>query len=174
MVVRCEHMHENGSLYIWHAPSQVISFAPDEVTHHPKEGPQLNKLKPTLRAADGKVYVRLLKRKRTRKGMYMDNISGMTGDPCDSGLFEYMKTTAPKTYETNFKELLLSAYDGVGGKNKKNLSSYFCSELVAQTFITMGILWEDEPSNEYVPSDFNTKLVLEGGYELGELVRIVF
>ena len=185
MVDRCEHMDQNGgTLYLWHSPAQTLAFSADRITHETKAGPQLNRLKATLRAADGTVYVRRLVRRKSRRRRQRrkgdryelddrnDDDTPLLGDPCGTPLMDYMRRTAPKTYETSFKELLLSAYDGAGGQNRENLDSYFCSELVAQTYIVMGLMHSEEPSNEYVPCDFNRDLVLRGGYRLGKLVRV--
>lgn len=63
-----------------------------------------------------------------------------------------------RPYETNPLELLLSVYDGWGGRNKsdvKRLLSLFCSELVAETDIRMGVLPGSLPSNEFTPMDYS-------------------
>jgi hypothetical protein len=41
------------------------------------------------------------------------------------------------------------------GINKEDLSSLFCSELVAEAYQKMGLLTEQLPSNEYIPKDFS-------------------
>jgi len=66
-------------------------------------------------------------------------------------------------------------YDGIGGRNQKDLTSLFCSELLAETYIRMGLLPEDpkHPSNEYTPKDFSsdapaTALPLQKGAKLSK------
>ncbi len=61
------------------------------------------------------------------------------------------------------------------GHNKENLGSYFCSDLVAQTLMEMGVLSRGaNPSNEYVPGDFTGDLPLKNGYRYEDkIVRIV-
>lgn len=60
-----------------------------------------------------------------------------------------------KPYEKSVLELIKSAYDGIFGENKEDLTSLFCSELLAEAFQRMGLLPEDKPSNEYTPKDFS-------------------
>ena len=57
-------------------------------------------------------------------------------------------------YEEDIIELVKSAYDGPFGHNVEDLSSIFCSELVAMYFKRIGRLPESVPSNEYTPPDF--------------------
>jgi len=173
MIIRSSHLNKNeqkgNKLFLWHAPAQTLPFAPDQLTNQIKDGPQLNKLYPALCRASGKIYLRKIK-KNGRSSSLMSNTS--LGDPFESGLLAYMKRAQPKSYEKNIKELILSAYDGPWGENEQNLTSYFCSELVAETYKVMGLLSSNEPSNEYVPSDFAKDIYLTRGYYLANLVRI--
>lgn len=79
-----------------------------------------------------------------------------------------------RSYEQNKLELIKSAYDGIFGDNKEDLSSLFCSELLAESYQRMGLLTEEEPSNEYVPKDFSQakRLKLQLDYSLGDEVVI--
>jgi hypothetical protein len=79
-----------------------------------------------------------------------------------------------RPYEKHKIELLRSAYDGIFGENKEDLSSLFCSELVAEAYQRMGLLTEELPSNEYTPKDFSVEkhLNLELGYNLGQEIAI--
>ncbi len=65
-----------------------------------------------------------------------------------------------KKYEESKWQLFKSAYDFIGGKNKRDTSSLFCSELVAEAYQQMGLLSLDKPSNEYTPADFAKSLHL--------------
>jgi hypothetical protein len=79
-----------------------------------------------------------------------------------------------RPYEKDKIELLKAAYDGIFGDNKEDLSSLFCSELVAEVYQKMGLLTEKLPSNEYIPKDFSTEksLSLELGYSLQKEIAI--
>ena len=82
-----------------------------------------------------------------------------------------------RPYEKSKWELFCSAYDWIGGKNKKNLLSLFCSELVAEMFQRWGLLISDEnsltytASNEITPANFAKWKDLWRGY-LGEYIRV--
>ena len=86
---------------------------------------------------------------------------------------EFLKETSKKPYEKKLSESLLSTYDGPGGENKENKSSYFCSELVADTMIKMGLLSEGNITNEFVPKDFASRRNLDNGFKLGPLKRVL-
>jgi hypothetical protein len=73
-----------------------------------------------------------------------------------------------RPYEKSMIELLQAIYGRMFGENKEDLSSLFCSELVAEAYQRMGLLTERFPSNKYVPRDFSAEsgLCLELGYSL--------
>ncbi|MDH4320991.1 MAG: hypothetical protein OEV73_05765 [Desulfobulbaceae bacterium] len=79
-----------------------------------------------------------------------------------------------RPYEKNKIELIKSAYDSIFGENKEDLSSLFCSELIAEAFQRMGLLPESTPSNEYTPKDFSSekRMHLELGYAFGNEIAI--
>jgi hypothetical protein len=60
-------------------------------------------------------------------------------------------------YEQSVWELWRSAYDGPGGMNTEDLSSYFCSELVAELLKRARVLDTDLPSNEFTPGDLSSR-----------------
>lgn len=66
----------------------------------------------------------------------------------------------------NKLELIKAAYGGWLGDNKENLSSLFCSELVAEAYQRMGLLPEVgsahkvKPSNEYTSRFFSRKEII--------------
>ena len=62
-----------------------------------------------------------------------------------------------RPYERNLLELWKSVYDGPLGRNKTALHSVFCSELVAEMLIRMGMMAPERPSNEYTPADFASR-----------------
>lgn len=77
-------------------------------------------------------------------------------------------------YEQDFIELIKSSWDGWLGENEEDLSSLFCSELVAAAYQKMDLLNDGLPSNEYVPKDFSTErdIHLLNGYDFGDEVVI--
>ncbi|MDH5654417.1 MAG: hypothetical protein OEZ34_00795, partial [Spirochaetia bacterium] len=79
-----------------------------------------------------------------------------------------------KKYESDQIELLKSAYDGPGGLNKEDLSSLFCSELVAEAYQALGLLDENMPSNEFTPADFSEQgsIKLNRNAELGKEILL--
>lgn len=76
-----------------------------------------------------------------------------------------------RPYERRVLDLVRAAYDGWAGANAENLSSLFCSELVAEAYQTMGLLPPDPPSSEYTPHDWSTdRLPLPANYRLGDAI----
>jgi len=81
-----------------------------------------------------------------------------------------------RPYEKNKLELLKAAYDGIFGENKEDLSSLFCSEMVAEAYQRMGLFTKAVPSNEYTPKDFSMekkRLTLDLGYSFLDEIAIV-
>jgi hypothetical protein len=75
-------------------------------------------------------------------------------------LRDFRHKVAGRPYERNYIELIKAAYDGPFGGNVENLSSLFCSELVAEAYQQIGLLDDGRgslPSNEYTPKDFSTE-----------------
>lgn len=67
--------------------------------------------------------------------------------------FEWMLSVSMKEYETNIMELVGSA-TGWHVNDEKRLDSFFCSELVAESLIWLGVAHKDTESNTYAPADF--------------------
>ncbi len=175
MIVRCEHLtYSRDKLYIWHSPAQELQGFPDTISGNTKEGPQLNSLLPIIKAAGGTVYIRKIRKKKKNNTFY-NNI--LSDDPCDSGLMDFMKKEEPKTYEKSTKQLILSTYDGIFGENEQDTSSYFCSELTAETYVILGLLPGDAISSEYTPKDFAStstfSLNFKKGYSLSKEYKVV-
>lgn len=124
------------------------------------KGVQLVPLSERFKAYDGKAAVRKL--------------NGVDfGKEAIQSLMDFRKEIAGRPYEEDKIELIKSAYDGPFGGNAENLSSLFCSEMVAEAYQRMGLLSEGIPSNEYTPADFSEKssLGLLNGY-LGKEIFI--
>ncbi len=155
MVVRSPPLSDaargaHGPLYVWHSPATRIRGVPDVLTGCEKRGPQLNDLSLLMRNAFCCVHLRRLRCQTTKVST--------------PALLCWMRTEVPKKYERDYVQLWRSAYDGPGGRNRRDLSSYFCSELVAQAYIEAGLLdGSVQPSNEYTPADFaGDRLPLSG------------
>lgn len=73
-------------------------------------------------------------------------------------------------YEDSKMELLKAVYDGPLGDNDEDLSSIFCSELLAEAYQCLGLLSSAVPSNEYTPADFSALRLshLENGFTLSQ------
>uniref|UniRef100_A0A7S3PLE2 GOLD domain-containing protein n=1 Tax=Aplanochytrium stocchinoi TaxID=215587 RepID=A0A7S3PLE2_9STRA len=61
-----------------------------------------------------------------------------------------------RPYEKHVLEMIKAA-NMFGGNKKEDLSSVFCSELVAAAYRRMGLLSEGRTSNSYIPGDFSSQ-----------------
>lgn len=103
-------------------------------------------------------------------------LSHHTTPDMEDSLCQFRSEVRARPYEKNYIELAKAAYDGPFGGNVEDLSSLFCSELIAEAYQRMGLLTEGKPSNEYTPRDFSTEakhaLELQGGRSLGTEIEI--
>lgn len=74
-----------------------------------------------------------------------------------SRLAQLRRRLGRRGYERNTLELMTAAYDGPLGEQRENLSSLFCSELVAESYQALGLVHPHKPSNEYTPADFSAE-----------------
>ena len=74
-----------------------------------------------------------------------------------------------RPYEESMIDLACAALEGSHG-GEEDLSSLFCSELVAEAYQRLGLLPDDPPSDTYTPADFSAAAGLEllGGARLGD------
>lgn len=140
--------------------STTLGKLKDVYANEPKKGVQLVPLSERVRTYDGEIAIRQL--------------SGI--DLTNSHIAELnalRREMRGKPYEQDRLELFKSVYDGPGGANEEDLSSLFCSELVAEAYQRLGLLPSAKPSNEYVPADFSEDrgLTLKKG-KLGEEVSV--
>lgn len=77
-----------------------------------------------------------------------------------------------RPYEKHNLELIRSAWDGLGGSNQEDLSSLFCSELVAEAYQALKLFPQGKPSNEYTPADFASPGTILSRGSLGALVTL--
>ncbi len=156
MVYRFEDPRDpRGSVFCWE--STTLCDLKDAETGKLTKGVQRVELSERLERCFSKGYeisVRQLSQALT------DNMVRVLND--------FRHEVSGRPYETNKIQLLKAAYDGIFGDNKEDLSSLFCSELVAEAYQKMGLLTERLPSNEYIPKDFSEEksLRLELGYDL--------
>jgi hypothetical protein len=144
--------------------STTLTDVEDIETGVRNKGVQLVPLSQRLQNYDGEVNLRQLNKKLT--------------DAQLDKLAQCRKALSRKPYERSEAELLKAAYDGMFGHSKgEDLSSLFCSELVAEAYQCMGLLDDYPkglPSNEYTPLDFSERraLKLNLGFALSNELRI--
>ncbi|MBK1667966.1 hypothetical protein CKO28_07945 [Rhodovibrio sodomensis] len=151
MVVRSEEL---DAVLLWE--STTTGHPEDAATpkgREPKPGVQLPPLSKRVRDYDGKVAVRQLNRALTKKEV--------------ASLTAFRHEVKDRDYDYDALELLRSAMDeGLFWRNREDLQSFFCSELIAESYQRVGLLPDSKPSNEYTPDDFaqevGEKLPLQG------------
>ncbi|HEX8691244.1 MAG TPA: hypothetical protein VF746_02290 [Longimicrobium sp.] len=159
MVVRLPGRDEP---FLWE--STTLVDVPDAETGLARPGVQLVTVAERVATYRGEIMLRPLDRPLT--------------PPMLARLEEVRHRFAETEFERSRLQQLRAAYDGPGGASPgEDLSSVFCSELVAEAYQAMGLLpeWpEGPPSNEYVPLDFCAErgLRLGRGYALGPEVPI--
>lgn len=148
-------------LYLWHSINEGVEYIPDLVSNKEIAGVQLNSLTRIVKKytrLNGIVYFRIMKNVvRLQKPIcnYIDS-----NGYAKQKFIDFMKKEAGKPYEKNPLELLKATYDSPlpFEQNIEDESSYFCSELVAYTFMQIGLLPNDEqPANEWTPHDFSSE-----------------
>lgn len=142
------YLHEIDMVCLWE--STTLSNLTDMDTEKQVKGVQLVSLHDRISSYDGDVAVRHL-------------LGFEFGDTERQCLQDCRKEFKGVPYEKDEMELLHSASIF---RNTEDLSSLFCSELVAETYQRLGLLSEEKPSNEYVPADFaeSRDLLLEKGH----------
>jgi len=68
-----------------------------------------------------------------------------------SALAEFVAEVRGRPYKQDYMQLVRAAY---GNNKKDDISSFFCSQLIAAAYQRMGLLGEEKPSNDFLPSDF--------------------
>jgi len=132
--------------------------AQDLLTGDYEEGVRLVCFNERINAFNGKVSVRRL------EGALLNN-------QLIEALDHLMAKIMNKPYEKSKAQLLGAVPKSpLIGNKKEDLSTLFCSELVAEAYQELGLLPCDIPSNTYVPSDFSVAkaLELQGDFYLSE------
>ena len=144
-------------LLLWE--STTLGTLADLESGKATRGVQLVPLSERLRTYEGEAGIRRLVAPRTPK---------MIAD-----LQALRVEVRGRPYEKSKIALIKAAFDGPFGQNDEDLSSLFCSELVAEAYQRMGLINGQsvggDPSAEYTPSDFSSKndqLHLLGGATL--------
>ncbi len=128
--------------------STTLSNIDDLETGRKKKGVQLVALSERIDNYTGEVSVRRLITEKTPQMV--------------EALKDLRNEIKERSYEESMIELIKSAYDGPLGQNTQDLSSLFCSELVAEAYMRMGLLPVGTlPSNEYTPKDFSSERNLQ-------------
>ena len=131
------------AVFLWE--STTLSNLKDAIDGKIKRGVQLVLLSDRLSTYEGKASIRHLQNFEVFKSDYLK-------------LMKFREKVRNRPYEKNKLELIKAAYDGPFGHNEEDLSSLFCSELVAEAYQTIGLLKKPPkglPSNEYTPKDFS-------------------
>jgi hypothetical protein len=155
------NLKEHDLVLVWE--STKLDNVKDIVDKKAKKGVQLVPLSDRIKEYPGKVAVRRLE------------VEGK--EEMNEPLMDFRKEVKDRDYEKDMVELLKSAYEGPMGENVEDLSSLFCSELVAEAYQRMGLLLkepEGPPSNEYTPKNFSSEheLKLQMRATLGEEIYV--
>lgn len=150
-----------GPLLLWEAT--LDPDLPDIATHQIAPGVNLYDLEQWIRHYAGETAIRPLRIERTKK--------------MRAALLDFYLEVCGRPFERNPLELLRPLYDGpLVTQHEPDLSSFFCSKLVAEAYQRMGLLPTHPPCNSYAPRDFSserlTLLPLQGGASLGSEVLV--
>lgn len=142
MIVRCDL-----GVLLWE--SDGLGDFEDIESGEEKRGVRLVSLSERIKRFQGEVWARSLDVERTPDML--------------AALVSLRQEVRGRPYEEDAIELIDAYYDGPFGQNTEDLSSLFCSELVAEAYQRMGLLAEPpvgQPSNEYTPIDFSEERTL--------------
>ncbi|MDG4596775.1 MAG: YiiX/YebB-like N1pC/P60 family cysteine hydrolase [Candidatus Contendobacter sp.] len=135
-------LEEYDFITVWE--STTLSSIEDLDTKTSRQGVQLVPLSSRVEKYSGEISIRKL----TGVVLAQDHVKA---------LMALRREISGRPYEKSKLELAKAAYDGPGGSNAEDLSSLFCSELVAEAYQRLGLLSDKKPSNEYTPADFSEK-----------------
>ena len=129
---------EYNVVLLWE--STTLSSLPDIVSGRGRKGVQLVALSERLRTYDGCAAVCHLK-------------GAALSDADTRALTRFRHEVRGRPYEQSKLQLIVAVFRRWCGFGE-DLSSLFCSELVAEAYQRMGLLDPDVPSNSYTPADF--------------------
>lgn len=138
--------------------STTLSNIADLSTGQRTKGVQLVGMMDRIKDYEGEISIRQLRGVELNKdqvGVLRQFRHELKGRPYEQDRWELLHSASPFT-------------------NREDLSSIFCSELVAETYQRLGLLDKSKPSNEYTPADFGESrdLILKSGY-LDEEIGVV-
>jgi hypothetical protein len=169
-IKRLTHCHWSHSALVARAKGRLLLLEAaldndlaDVATHEIGSGVNLFDLEQWLRHFGGETAIRPLHVERT--------------EAMGEALLDFFREVHGRPYERNKLEMLRAPYDGpLGANTQEDMSSFFCSELVAEGYRRMGLLPDRPPANEYTPRDFSserkTPLTLLLGATLGPEVLV--
>lgn len=140
---------ELDSILLWE--STTLNNIPNLENGRVTSGVQLSSLSERIRHYKGTVGIRILEHRRTPE--FISTILALKDE------------VRGRKYEQNKIKLIRSALDLFWWqRNRKDLNSIFCSELVAEAYQRLGLLDAAKVSSEYTPSDFGKpRLQLKDG-----------
>jgi len=139
---------ELDSILIWE--STTLNNIPNIENGRIAAGVQISSLSERIRHYNGTVGIRLLEARRTPEFI--------------RAMIDLKNEVRGYKYEQNKIKLIRSALDLFWWqKNRKDLRSIFCSELVAEAYQRVGLLDTNKVSSEYTPSDFGGHLIMKTG-----------
>jgi len=107
-----------------------------------------------------------------------DTFKGKSDLECFPAFHKFMIEMCKRSYEHSRVQLMFSA---IHTNKKEDLSTIFCSELVAASYKNMGLFVPETNSNNFVPRDFTSDERLDGkdiklnnGYCLEREIRFRF
>ena len=129
----------------------------DVETNEHREGVRLVSFKDRVQAFEGEVSIRQLQ-------------GGVFTNENLRCFFDLREELRGRAYERNKFELIKASNERAFRNTVEDLSSLFCSELVAEAYQRLGLLTEDKPSNDYAPVDFSHDRMqsLQGHFYLSE------
>lgn len=159
------HAVDQDAVFLWE--STTLSNVADVETGTYRKGVQLVPLSDRLERYEGTVWVR--------------HLAPALSAGQRAALWQFRREVAGRPYERKKVELFLSLFKdrGIGGcRRQEDLSSLFCSELVAEAYQRMGLLPDVDqgglPSDRYTPDLFaeGHSPQLLAGHHLGAQLEV--
>ena len=113
-------------------------------------GVQLSALSSRIKTFNGRVAIRRLEKPLTKLQ--------------EKKVYGFMKEVRGRAYERDKMQLINAA-----NNSAEDLTSIFCSELVAEAYQRAGLLPADKPSNSYYPVHFSNGVELAGNKLFNEI-----